>query len=170
MKKGKKGFTMIELMLVISIMAILATLSVGGYLKMLKQARNKRVDMMRDSLQLALTNFRGQEGRWPVGLQPAKPGDITVWFEGAEKNWLVFQDLINSKQAKYLTPADYLTKIGGTGRVVTLQEAIDGKDRRGQSLPGGTKPLGYANPDKPSSFQFFRIEFNLLTDSVAVHR
>jgi prepilin-type N-terminal cleavage/methylation domain-containing protein len=171
MKNRKKGFTLVELMLVIAVMAILATLSIGGFMKILRNAREKRINAMRDSLELALVNFRGHQGRWPVGLKPARQGDYIVTFrgsdqQGAAKNWEVFEEIV--KDGKYLSAADYLTRINGQGMVVSLQEAIDGKDKRGRSLPGGTKPLGYANPLNQRTFHYFYVEFNLLTDSAKV--
>ena len=40
----RRGFTILELLVVISIMAIIATLATGAAIKAVKQSRNKRID------------------------------------------------------------------------------------------------------------------------------
>ncbi|MBV5332608.1 prepilin-type N-terminal cleavage/methylation domain-containing protein, partial [bacterium] len=51
---SRRGFTIIELLVVISIMAVLATLVTGAALKAIKQGRNKRIDATCKALEIAL--------------------------------------------------------------------------------------------------------------------
>jgi len=156
-RNRKKGFTLIELMLVIAVMAILAGLAIGGAIKVLKNARLKRIESMCISLRMALVNYQGQTGSWPVSI-PFAPGQNTYTFRG-EENQKVFAPLL--EQTGYLVTSEYLTKVQGLG-VVSLQKALE----RGRS----SVPLGYANPNDQRKFHFFDVEFNLLTDSVIVKR
>jgi len=156
MKGRTRGFTLVELMLVIAVIAILMTLVTGGVMRVIRNAREKRIDSMCTTLGLALMNYRGGEGRWPVGLPP-EPGRDTVTFK-EEKNAEVFADLI--KEGGYLSTAEYLTKVNG--RVMSLREAVN----QGRT----SVPLGYPNPRNTSMFHFFNVEFNIITDSVSVQR
>ena len=183
MNNQKKGFTLVELLLVIAVMALLATLTIGGVAKATKNAREKRIDSMCRSLQMSLVSFKAQEGRWPVKRDPGlNPNTINgearnetslnpdpykqsmATFTG-EYNWHVFQDLIPTKGTKkgyYLSPAEFLVKVRG-GKTKSLREAID---------DGATSNIsfGYADPNNQSVFRYFKVEFNLMTDSVTVSR
>ena len=176
MKNRRKGFTLVELLLVISVMALLATLTIGGVLKATKSARKKRVDAMCKSLTIALTSYKAQVGRWPVQLDPgtinganflsadSQPYDKYKAFFTGEENKLAFEDLIpkkGQKKAYYLSPSEFLTKPKGYG-VMPLSKAID----KGLS----SVPLGYADPEDQSQFRYFKVEFNLWTDSVTVKK
>ena len=177
MNRWKKGFSLVELMLVIAVMGVLATVTIGGITKASKASREKRIDAMCSSLTLALTTYRAQEGCWPL---PLKPGSINgtsnssndereneenmnkAIFTG-DYNRNVFGPLIPKKGTKkgfYLEPSGFFTKVNG--RVVSLRDAID----QGVSLP----PLGYPDPNNQREFRHFRVEFNLLTDSVVVYK
>jgi len=174
---AKRGFSLIELLMVIAVMAVIATLTIGGVTKSIQASREKRVDTMCDSLRLALITYRAQEGRWPCRLDPGTkngtqiadsddPADVTMnrVVYSREENRKVFAPLIpqrGTKKGYYISTAEFLTKIGGEG-VIPLREAVD----KGISQP----PLGYANPKNQSEFMYFRVEFNLLTDSVVVQR
>jgi len=187
MKTQNRGFSLIELLLVIAVMGILATLLIGGVLKATTSAHIKRVHAMCRSLEIALIGFKAQEGRWTVELEPnTKDGKTLPILSANDKNYDpqymykatftgknnkdVFDDLIpkkGSKTGQYLSAAEFLTKLD-VGGVVSLREAIDGKNRKGKALSGRPFPLGYADPYDRNKFRFFRVEFNLLTDSVKV--
>jgi len=173
----KKGFSLVELLLVIAVIAVLATLTIGGVMKSIQSSREKHIDAMCNALRLALVNYRAQEGRWPCKLEPGTKNGSPMYSSGQfeseenrnrviftrENNRDVFRPLIPTKGAKkgfYISPSEFLTKVGG--RVMSLREAVD----QGASSP----PLGYANPNKRSEFLYFGVEFNLATDSVKVRR
>lgn len=153
-RSGKKGFTLVELLMVIVVMALVATLATSAASKSIKQGRQKRIDTTAKSLQMALVNYRAQEGRWPVGLDPDARKD-TVTFSG-ERNKEVFEKLITARI--YLEPSGLLTI--ANGKRMSLREAMD----RGNF----NVPIGYPNPQNQSEFKYFTVVFNLTTDSVSV--
>jgi|GEM_PF-810303 len=185
----KKGFSLVELLVVIAVMATLATLTVGGVLKTLKNTRVRRINAMCASLQTALMGYKAQEGRWPCKLEPGKINNSSTIDDGnnpfqrernqylsiftGENNWLVFEPLIpqrGTSKGYYLSTSEFFTRTkmpekgkrkGGT-RVVSLREAVDEGAR--------PFPLGYPLPDDQTYFIYFRVEFNLQTDSVTVSR
>lgn len=191
MNKSKKGFSLVELLVVIAVMATLATLTVGGVLQVLKHTREKRIDAMCASLRIALVGYKAQEGHWPYPLEPGKINNSQDIPEGSgtsayqrernqyrsifsgEENWRIFEPLIPERgknKGYYLSTSELLTratmpatkKYKGGKRVVSLRDAVD----------VGTRPfpLGYADPNDQTKFRYFTVEFNLQTDSVTVSR
>jgi len=161
-KRTRSGFTILELLVVISIMAVVATLATGAVLKAVKQSREKRVDTTIKTLEMALMNFRARENRWPVTLAPAKSADTSVWFHGVD-NAEVFKDLYAGGSDKATTYLDASALLVSTkqGRK-TLREAL--------TLHMNDMSIGYPLPSNPNIFCCYCIEFNLITDSVRVHR
>ena len=62
----KKAFTLIEIMIVIVIMGLLATLVVPNIIGQGEQAKQKLVCVQMKSLKDALDNFKIQEGNYPT--------------------------------------------------------------------------------------------------------
>jgi prepilin-type N-terminal cleavage/methylation domain-containing protein len=156
----RKGFTLVELMMVMVVMAIIATLATGAAMKSIKQAKEKRIDATCVGLMQALTNYRAAEQCWPVGLEPQE-GKETVDFR--ENNALVFKPLIENRNKVYLDPSALLTKVPNVG-VMSLREAMDRK------VAPGVCSIGYADPSNGNIFRYFKVSFNLSMDTVSVGR
>lgn len=169
--KRKLGFTILELLVVVSIMAVIATLATGAALKSIMQSRNKRVDTTIRVLEMALTNFRAQENRWPDAFSTAQGSDGTLW-KHAEDNKLVFKDLYEGGKSKNIVYLDYSSLLAIVdGRRMTLQDALFGnKSKRISAHDPATISLGYALPSNPNVFCCFCVEYKPITDSVKVHR
>jgi len=67
----RRGFTLIELMVVIAIIIILAAIAIPNYLNMTKRAKNSRVQSDMATLATGLETFKTDWGKYPV---IAKPG------------------------------------------------------------------------------------------------
>jgi len=63
--KKRKGFTIIELIVVISIIGILASLGISSYSNVQKNARNSKRKGDLKQLSLALADYYSQNGRYP---------------------------------------------------------------------------------------------------------
>lgn len=61
----KKGFTLIEMLVVIGIIVILIGASIGGYSKMTKSAERAKAQELVANVATALTVYFQQEGCWP---------------------------------------------------------------------------------------------------------
>jgi general secretion pathway protein G len=67
MKKfNKKGFTLVELMIVITVIAILATIAVVSFTRVQKQARDTKRRAEIKSLQIALQAYYTEKTSYPV--------------------------------------------------------------------------------------------------------
>jgi len=160
--KDRRGFTIIELLVVISVMSVLATLVTGAAVKAIKQSRERRVDATIKGLEMALMNYRARENAWPVTLRQSG-NDSSIWFHGID-NAQVFKKLIEGGAdgtTRYLDGAALTVSVNG--QRMTLFQAL-------KKSKSSDKAIGYALPSNPNIFGCFCVEFNPLTDSVKVHR
>jgi len=155
----RRGFTLVEMMMVMVVMALIATLATGAAMKSIRQAKEQRINTTRGTLEMALMNYRAYEGNWPT--LDGTSDTTNVVFNTPEKIAKVFEPLINSTTRVYLDPAALLTKVDG--KVLSLREAM--ADKKGASFP-----LGYPNPDKGSEFKYYKVTINLVYDTVKVER
>ncbi len=75
--RNRKGFTLIELMIVIAIIIILAAIAIPNYLKMTERAKKARVASDFESLATALESYRTDWGSYPVATSAVKVNDST---------------------------------------------------------------------------------------------
>ena len=156
--KTKMGFTLIELMMVVLVMALIATLATGAAMKAMELARKRQVESMRVALQGALVNYRATEERWPLTLEPPA-GSNGVEFR--ENNARVFAPLIENPKKLYLDPSALLTKVPGKG-VMPLRKAMELR------IDPASCPLGYSDPINRAIFKCFKVTFSLSLDTVSV--
>lgn len=160
LRKTRRGFTILELLVVISIMALVATLATGAALKAVKQARNKRIVATCRALEIALNNYRAQENAWPVTLRPTG-NSTTVWYHGVD-NKEVFKPMYHGSGGSRTVYLDGSALMAySSGSRMSLNAAL----KSGKT----DVALFYQNPDDTSRINFYCVEFNLLTDSVKVH-
>lgn len=66
---AKRGFTLIEMLVVIGIITVLIGVSIGGYAKMTKSAERAKVQELVSNAATALTAYFQAEGAWPKRIQ-----------------------------------------------------------------------------------------------------
>lgn len=155
----RRGFTILELLIVISIIAIIATFATGAALKSIKNSRVKRVDAMRQVLEMALVSYRAQENEWPFTLKDLNQdtGDNNIYWAKGNKNAVVFKKLLSSKSTIYFDYSGLMTAVSGR---MTVKQALE---------KGLTDiPIGYPDPDNPGTFKYYNVEYLVLTDTVKV--
>lgn len=70
----KKGFTLVEMLVVIGIIAVLVGASIAGYSKMTKTADQTKARELCSNVATALTAYFQREGCWPKRLLTARTG------------------------------------------------------------------------------------------------
>ena len=91
MKKG--GFTLLELLVVIVVIGILATLIAGGATYAVRVSRDKRRTLSCKTLQTAIYRYHAEYNDWPGGVEP-----------GSNKKYHIFYGKDNAKVFGMLRP------------------------------------------------------------------
>ena len=78
MKKG--GFTLLELLVVIVVIGILATLVAGGATYAVRVSREKRRTTSCQTLQIAIRRYHDEYNEWPGGVEPGSGKKSHVFF------------------------------------------------------------------------------------------
>lgn len=173
MKKGKRGFTILELLVVISIIAIVATLAIGAAMKSMRSGRKKRVETMVKVLEIALQNYRTQNNEWPftVGREvqtynansSGQNNDYVkdnLYVCHGKSNADIFTKLYEKtgNNSTYLDPSAFFVLYNG-GRVM-LKDVPEGSRKN--------LPIGYPDPDNPDKFRYFCVQYNRQLDRVTI--
>ena len=84
--QNKKGFTLIELMIVVAIVAILAMIAVPMYQRYIERSRNTAAQNMLQQVALAEVAFQTDSGVKATGLNIATTGYLTIDVPGDSVN------------------------------------------------------------------------------------
>lgn len=91
----RRGFTVIELLTVVGIIAILATIVVTASAGAIRNARSRRSDAMRLALEQAISAYYAQEGKWPDVIEKyADSATEEVHTFSAAETDKIFQDVV----------------------------------------------------------------------------
>src|ERR1700743_1742152 len=71
MKSVQKGFTLIELMIVVAIIGILAAIAIPAYQDYTIRAQVSEANTMAAGLETAMVDFYNDKGTWPVSMAGA---------------------------------------------------------------------------------------------------
>ncbi len=71
----RRGFTIIELLIVIAVIGVLMGIVTGAALSSIRGARTKRAESMRVALEQALTAYYAQTGKWPSIIETRASSD-----------------------------------------------------------------------------------------------
>ena len=158
--KDRGGFTLLELMLVIAIMAVLGGVIVGSVRYVTRIARDKRAQVTAQVLETALARYRAEYNKWPGLSDTSDVGKTNIVFKGPD-NKRVFGALRetskkdNPKGIRFLDESTIFTAKAEDDQLVLL------------SATEGDQPLAFANRNT-SKARFFQVTINAEKDTVAV--
>ena len=72
----KRGFTIVELLVVIAVIGILGGIVTNAAMGAIKNARGSRANAMRTALEQAITTYYAQEGKWPDAIERVINGNM----------------------------------------------------------------------------------------------
>lgn len=123
--KNKKGFTLVELMIVITVIAILATIAVVSFTRVQKQARDTKRKAEIKSLQTALQAYFTEKNTYPVktsatsasagltGLTPSYISSLPAAPQGTTGTNTAYMYVSDSDGYKYALCVDLESAQGG---------------------------------------------------------
>lgn len=76
---SKKGFTLLEIMIIVSIIGILSLLSTLAVLEAAKNARIKTAEIELAMISVAVEQLAWDTGRWPNKAIRTNPGSSEIW-------------------------------------------------------------------------------------------
>ena len=156
--RSRSGFTLLELLLVIAVMAILGTIILGGANYVTRVAAAKRVQTTAATLTTALYRYRNEYSEWPKGNSTKTKGTLTF----KENNGEVFNMLRAENKAANENGIPFFDETS----VFTVDEE-DGEQVlvRYADKPGG--PVCYLSRDK-KVIRYYIVTINLDNDTASV--
>ncbi|MDD5706105.1 MAG: prepilin-type N-terminal cleavage/methylation domain-containing protein, partial [Kiritimatiellae bacterium] len=152
------GFTLVELLVVMVVIALLGTIIIGSAQVVVRISRDKRYSLTCQVLKTALWRYRSEYNRWPTGGMSPDPKTLTLTVQGAD-NSKVFDMLRegssgNPKGIRFLDETTLFTVV--SGERIALSRA-----------PSELMPLVYADRDTGTNC-YFNVVFDMDSDSVDV--
>lgn len=183
--RGKKGFTIVEMLTVIAILGVLVGIVTTASGAAIRQARFKRTQAMRAVLQTGLETYYAQKREWPGVLDTwCSGGPQSAYGRKTRVDYLsdteadkVFQEIANEtvKGSPMLDVTGLFVcraSVAGTGKSSSSVRGMDFREARAKNGKRGTLSIqqmafGYAEKST-GNFKRFIVRYNFDTDTVAV--
>lgn len=176
----KKGFTIVELLAVIGILAILITIVVASAGGAIKNARSQRAESMRIALEQAIGAFHAQDpnGRWPDTIEGRTDDDEdTIVFSGTEAD-SIFRQVVGKGFGKSGTKS---ILVDATALFVADASRANDSRCTGIDFPIAAnrnnrahiqfENMAFGYPDTETGrFRRFSVVYSMKTDSVTVRK
>ena len=186
MIKGKKGFTIVELLMVIGVLSVLVTIITTAASSAVRQSRVKRTAAMMTVLQAGLETYHTQKGEWPGVLQTwAKNGSSgntkkqTDYLSNSQAD-TVFRELVRESVKVGRSPMLDVSGLFVSDAPTGGRDDQDGKPCSGlefmkaifngkhhKKIPLSQMAFGYTEK-RTGWFRRFIVKYNFQTDSVTV--
>lgn len=177
--KGKMGFTIVELLMVIGIIAVLLGLVTTAAVTMIRNARDRKATACQNIIAKGIATYREQMGEWPGALKDFSenglPNNEQVhWLTTTEYDQVlteVAKESVSGKGGRPMMDVSGLivARKGGNGTTsYEFREAQKKEHHHGGSVKLAEMAFGYQ--DSGGTFHRFRIKYNALTDDIEVSK
>ena len=175
----KKGFTIIELLMVVAILATLLGIITTAVFSSIRQARDRRTQAMRQTIQNGIAAYRQLKDKWPGDLEdlakdpPANRGTVITLTQGEYDS--VVQDLLKVSVGKNVKNR----VMDPVGLLIMGKSGTDGKSSGVEFRAAAQKNGPYAKRMSTSEMTLvhqggngkayrYKIVYNTESDSVTV--
>lgn len=174
---NRKGFTIVELMMVVGVIAILMTIVTTASMSAMSSSREKRRDVMRAALELAIDTMHAQdrEGKWHPKIESfAEEEESGVLDEQSAQD--VFRDIVKKSVKReggvqLIDPTGLFVRPSGGGAAKSFADARSVNGRAGDGTSTGIRigsmVFGYQGKNT-GKFHPFNIVYDAQTDRVKV--
>lgn len=180
--KARKGFTIVELLAVIGVLATLITIVVSAAGGAIKNAREQRAETMRVALEQAIAAYHAQdtENRWPGPIENhVDDTEEAVRLTDSEADE-VFREVVGAAFGKSKIGRK-TTLIDASALLVCNSSKANGKNPAGvefpvaanrnskHNIPFSSMSFGYPEKEK-GYFRRYKVTYITKTDSVTVSK
>ena len=177
----KKGFTIIELLMVVAIMATLLGIITTAVFSSLRQARDRRAEAMRQTIQNGIAAYRQLKDKWPgmletlAGNPPESRGTVITLNTGEYDS--VVQELLKVSVGKtvknrVMDPVGLLIMQRGgkegSSSAVEFRAAAQKNGPYAKRMSTGEMTLVYQGGNGKA--YRYKIDYNTEADSVTVRK
>jgi len=171
----KPGFTIVELMMVIAVLAVLITITTSSVVGAMKRARSQRAEALCVVVREGLSTYYAQKGEWPWGEKAADHNDGYYWLTESEVKEAIF---LLVKEAHDHNPmmdisglfVSRLSGAPGTKNFGTdFMTAVKGSKQHRERTPASQLNYGYPETSH-GYFRRFVIKFSPVSDKIIVRR
>ena len=170
---NRRGFTIVELLAVIAVIAVLISITTGTVLGSLKKARSQRSSALCVLVRQGLCTYYAQKGEWPWGDKSSNAENGWYYLSAAEVRDAVFQLVKEAKNHNPMMDISGLFVSTTTGEPGTKRHGMDfmtavrGSKQHPDKIPASQ--LNYGYPESGHGyFRRFVIAYSPTTDEVVV--
>lgn len=176
MNRLKKGFTIVEMLMVIAVLAVLVGIVTTAATSAVRQSRDRRKDAMRHVLQNGIGVYYQQRGEWPTSALEsyAKNGsERELVLLTSDQSQSVFRTIVEASVKSGANPfvdvsGLFVAKAGFSERTYgrNFKEATQ-TTAHAKKIPIAQMAFGYAEKES-GAFRPYWVVYNTRADSVEV--
>ena len=178
MKRFERAFTLVELMMVITIIAILSGVLISVSLGSIRAARSKRTEATQKMFDTAIATYYAQEGKWPQEIETKANNDVSAVLVGDSAQG-VLGEIVKRSSGKKGTIQPLLDPTGlfvarkgikdGIGYGLSFNDARAGDGGHRQKI--GVEQMVFGFQGRMSGkFRRFNLIYHAESDSVEVSK